>query len=161
MALDAIAPKDGQLLDRTTENKIFNITEAGNNAGMQLTVRRGQFAAHVNLEIAYENEVRRQDYRVSIEPKSGPIDRLLVYATSPLGDGIRWTDRTTNAPIAAEKLSFNDVQRAILPKEGEVWLLRFPQPISRPIEIAANISNKRPEHTSLPLIYLPEAAQQD
>ena len=161
VAPDTIDTNDRQLLDQSMDNKIFDITEAGKNAGVQLAVRRGQFAAHIDLEMTYENEVLRQDYRVSAEPKSGPIDRMLVYSTNPLGDSIRWTDKSTNAPIAAERLAPNDPQRANLPKDGEVWLLRFSQPTSRPVEITANITNKRPERASVPLLFLPEATQQD
>src|SRR6185295_20231146 len=72
VAPDTIDTDDRQLLDQSMDNKIFDITEAGNNAGVQLAVRRGQFAAHIDLEMTYENDVVRQDYRMSIEPKSGP-----------------------------------------------------------------------------------------
>jgi hypothetical protein len=162
VALDAIDADDRQLLDPTMDNKVFDIIEASNNAGVQLTVRRGQFAAHIDVEMLYENEILHQTYRVSAEPKSGPIDRLLVYSTNPLGDSTRWTDKSTNTPIASEKLAPNDPQRANLPKEGEVWLLRFSQPTSHPVEITANITNnKRPESVSAPLLFLPEATQQN
>ena len=158
---DTFDTSDRQLLDETTENKIFDITDAGQNAGVQLTVRRGQFAAHIEVETIYENEVLRQDYRVSAEPKSGPIDRMLVYSTIPLGDNTRWIDQPSNAPIAAAKLHQNDPQRASLPTAGEVWLLRLPQPTSRPVQVAASIAGKRLENAPVPIFFLPEAVQQD
>ena len=85
VAADTIDANDRPLLDPTTDNKIFDITEAGKNAGVQFAVRRGQFAAHIDLEMTYENEVLRQEYRITAEPTSGPIDRMLVYATDSIG----------------------------------------------------------------------------
>jgi hypothetical protein len=161
IAPDSINTNDRPLLDQAAENKLFDITDAAKNAGLQLTLRRGQFAAHIDVELVYENEFLRQEYRLTAEPTSGPIDRLLIYATGPLGNGVRWIEKVSNAPIAAEKLADNDPQRSQLPKEGEVWLLRFPQPTTRAIDISATVNTKRPERALVPLLFVPEATQQD
>ena len=146
---------------RRLTTRSITLPTPATNAGLQFAIRRGQFAAHIDLEASYENDVLRQEYRLATKPASGPIDRMLVYATGPLGDGARWVDKATNAPIAADRLAANDPQRANLPKEGEVWLLRFSQPTTRPIELVATASTKRPDHAIVPLLFLPEATQQD
>ena len=162
IALDGIDDRDRALLDLTADNKIFDVTNPGKNAGLQLTFRRGQYSANIDTQIALENGVLREDYHLTTTPVSDPIDRLVVYATSPLGDSVRWTDAASNAPLKAEKVVPGDAQRTGLPKEGEAWLLRFPQPTSRPIEIVTTVDTKPTEsqRALVPLISLPEAAEQ-
>src|SRR5262249_39797550 len=152
---------EGSLLDRVSATNVFDITNPGAKSGLRLAARRGQFSARLDLEMRYENEVLGQEYRLAIEPASGPIDRLLIYSTIPLTEGTRWIDKTRNTPVAAEKIAPNDPQRAGLPKEGEVWLLRSAQPTSRPFELSANLSSKRLDRLALPLLFLPEATKQD
>ncbi len=161
IAGDTIDANDRSLLDQATDNKVYDLTDADTNAGLQFALRRGQFAAQIEIEATYENEALRQEYRLSAEPASGSIDRMLVYATGPLGKDTRWVDKATNTPIAADRLATNDPQRANLPKEGEVWLLRFSQPTTRPIEVLTSVNMKRPERVLVPMLFLPEATQQD
>ena len=149
VAAESMDANDRLLLDLATDNKVYDMTEAGAKAGLQFALRRGQFAAHIDLEATYEKETLRQDYRLTAEPASGPIDRMLIYATSPLGEGVRWIDKATDTPIPADRFALNDPQRANLPKEGEVWLLRFAQPTARPIELLASINIKRPDRARL------------
>ena len=141
-------------------NKIFDLNNAGTNAGLRLNFRRGQYAATVTLELSYENKVLRQDHRLTVRPASNLVDRLLIYSTSPLGDDVLWTERTSSTPLAAKRLPTNAPQRPILPKEGEFWLLRLPQPTSRPIEVSASIHTKWSKRALVPLLALPEATEQ-
>ena len=85
---------------------------------------------------------------------------MLVFASAPLGDRIRWVEKSTNAPIVAERLPADDPQRKNLPKEGELWLLRLPQPTSKPIEIRGGREQRLVEAARVPLLALPEAIEQ-
>src|SRR5262249_22244746 len=113
------------------------------------------------IDLRYENDALSQDYRVSVEPASAPIDHVVIYSTVPLGDAARWLDKATNSPITAEKLAQNDPQRVSLPKEGDAWLLRFGQPTSRTFEVSTSLSTKRLDHLAIPLLCVPDATRQD
>lgn len=152
---------DHELLDSAADEKVFDITASDRKSGLKLAARRGQFSATVDIELRYENDIFNQEYRVVVEPSSGPVDRLFVYSTSPLPDGARWIDKIANAPIPAERVLPMDPQRPNLPKEGEVWLLHFVQPLSRRFEIATTFSTKRLDRTAIPLLFVPDATKQD
>jgi hypothetical protein len=152
---------DRELLDSAGDEKVFDITASSRNSGLKLAARRGQFSATIDIELRYENDVLNQEYRVVVEPSSGPVERLFVYSTLPLPDGARWIDKTSNAPIPAERILPADPQRPNLPKEGEVWLLHFVQPMSRPFEIATMFSTKRLDRSPVPVLFVPDATKQD
>ncbi len=161
MAGNAIDVKDQSLLDTTSESKIFDVTSADKGAGLQFAVQRGEFAARLAMEGTYENESLRIDYQLTAEPESGPIDRVLVYATSPLGDATRWVEKATGQVVPSEKLAANDPQRLKLPEEGEAWLLRLAPSTTHAIELVATANLKRLDNTSLPLLCFPEAKKQE
>ena len=71
------------------------------------------------------------------------------------GHSIRPTPR-----IVAERILADDPQRKDLPKEGELWLLRLPQPTTTAVEISATVTNTWPNRSKVPLLGLPEAVTQ-
>lgn len=160
IGFESLDDNDRELLDQTSEDKIFDITSAGTSAGLQLVMRRGKYAANIEVALTHENEILRHESRIVVEPASSPIDRLLIHSTVPLGDEVRWVDSAPTISVAAEKLVKGDPQRANLPKEGEAWLLRLSQPTSKPIEFSATVRTKRPEHALVPILSVPEASQQ-
>ncbi|HEX5472399.1 MAG TPA: hypothetical protein VFW73_10955, partial [Lacipirellulaceae bacterium] len=154
--------QDRALLEPAADDRVFDITNTSKNAAVQLTVRRGQYAADIDMQLSFESGVLAQNYHLTITPASDPIDRMVVYSTSTLGDSVRWTDAASGAPLNVERIVPGDAQRAGLPKEGEAWLLRFAQPTSRPIDIVASIQRKPTpsERALVPLLSLPEATEQ-
>lgn len=156
---DSITDADRALLDGVVnDSQIVELTRAGQDAGLQLTFKRGQYSADVELDATLAKNELRQTYRITAEPKANPVDRLLVYATMPLGDNTRWTKG--DATLIANLLPLDDPQRKDLPKEGELWLLRLPQATTDKIEIRATISTPCVKRVAVPLLALPEAVEQ-
>src|SRR4029079_17174281 len=127
---------DRALIDPTAGASTFDLSGAPNDAGLQLTFKRAPYAANIQINLTRESDELREECRLAIEPTSSPIDRVIVYATSRLEDGAQWVEGGTNSPLSAERLAANDELRANLPKGGDVWLVRLPQPMSRAFEIA-------------------------
>ncbi|HEX3600723.1 MAG TPA: hypothetical protein VHU84_11310, partial [Lacipirellulaceae bacterium] len=158
---EQISDSDRMLLDRgSDEKRIVDLARAGPTAGLQLVVKRGQYTAEVSVDAICAGNELRQNLHISARPTANPIDRLMVYSTASLGDHLHWFDSSTNAPIAAERLPPNDPQRANFPKDGELWLLRLPQPTSNLVEISAAAINSATNRTTVSLITLPEAIDQ-
>lgn len=156
---DSITDADRALLDGVVnESQIVELTSAGPDAGLQLTFKRGQYSADVELDATLAKNELRQTYRITAEPKANPVDRLLVYATMPLGENTRWTKG--DATLIANLLPLDDPQRKDLPKEGELWLLRLPQATTDKIEVRASISSPCAKRVAVPLLALPEAVEQ-
>lgn len=161
LARESVNSNDLALLDAATDDSQFvDLTRAGKDAGLQLTFKRGQYAAEVDLDASYAKDELRHVYRVTARPKANSVDRLLIYATAPLGDNVRWTDKSTDSPISAERLPADDPQRKSVPKEGELWLLRLPQPMAGTIEVCASVTTPWQKRAAVPLLALPEAIEQ-
>ncbi len=88
------------------------------------------------------------------------VDRLLIYSTARLGNNIRWTDKTTDLPIAAVRLPADDPQYKGLPENGELWRLQLSQPTTGAIEVAGSTTTAWPKRGSVPLLALPDAVEQ-
>jgi hypothetical protein len=157
---DSLSDAERDVLDQSTDGNVFDITAPPRGAGLQLTLRRGKYSARIDLEIARESESVRYAYRVTAQPASSPIDRLLVHSTAPLGDDVRWADTSSNAALMAEKIAVDGPNSSSGTSEGEAWLLRLGQPTSKPIEITATVRTKRPDRAAVPLLFLPEASRQ-
>ena len=161
LARDAVTDADHALLDsNATETHIVDLARAGADAGLQLTFKRGQYTANIDLEATVAKNELRQEYRITARPKANPVDRLLVFVTAPLGEKIRWTEKRADVSIAAERLPPDDPQRHNLPKDGELWLLRLPQPSAGEIEVHASVTNAWSKRAAVPLFALPEAIEQ-
>ncbi|HEX4415622.1 MAG TPA: hypothetical protein VH107_18460, partial [Lacipirellulaceae bacterium] len=142
------------------ENQVVDLTRASKDAGLRLDVRRAEYKADVQLDANLGNNELRQSWRVTARPTSNPIDRVLVYATAPLGDGVRWVERVTNSPVIAKLLPPDDPQRKNLPKTGQVWLLRLSQPTSKLVELGVVTTCTLTKRSQIPLLALPEAVDQ-
>ena len=161
VAVDTLSKNDQELVDGITkDSRIVDLSQAGPGAGLQLAFKRGEYSADVKLVATYDFGTLHQTYMVRVEPNGDSIDRLLVFATSPLGNATHWTLSPTDAPIVAERILADDPQRKDLPKEGELWLLRLPQPTTTAVEISATVTNTWPNRSKVPLLGLPEAVTQ-
>ncbi len=160
VADDTLDDNDRELLTQTPGNRIFDLTHADKNAGLQLSFKPAQYAGQIELEIIDVNGAVDLEYRLIAQPASTPLNHLIVYSSRSLGKDVRWTDKLSNAPIRAEKLAGADAERLNLPKEGEAWLLRFSQQSARSVEISVSASAERSERFSVPLLSLPDATEQ-
>lgn len=156
-----IGDSERALFDMTAnENQVVDLTRASSDAGLRFDVRRAEYTADVQLDANLGSNELRQSWRVTARPTSNPIDRVLVYATAPLGEGARWVERVTNNPIIAKLLPVDDPRRKNLPKTGEVWLLRLSQPTSKLVELAVVTTCPLNKRSQIPLLALPEAVGQ-
>jgi hypothetical protein len=161
LARNTATDADLNLLDANAhEMRIVDLAHAGDDAGLQLTFKRGQYAADINLEATLAKNELRQEFRITAQPKANPVDRVLVFSTAPLGDKVRWTEKQSDVSIVAERLPVDDPLHKNLPKDGELWLLRLPQPTAGEIDIRASVTIPWSKRASVPLLALPEAIEQ-
>ena len=130
------------------------------SAALRIVLERGEFEADIALDAELVGDEARLAYQLVARPVESRIDRLLVFANSPLGDDLRWTDRESGATLSAERLASTDAQRTGYPEGGELWLVRLPQPATRPVEIIASQTLKFSARQQLPLLSLPRAVEQ-
>jgi hypothetical protein len=138
----------------------FDLTHAPQSAAIRISLERGEFEADIAFHAELVGDEARLAYHLVARPVESRIDRLLVFANSPLGDDLRWIDRKSGAPLSAERLASTDAQRSGYPEGGELWLLRLPQPVTRPVEIIASQTRKFSARQQLPLLSLPRAVEQ-
>ena len=138
----------------------FDLTHAPESAALRIVLERGEFEADIALDAELVGDEARLAYQLVARPVESRIDRLLVFANSPLGDDLRWTDRESGATLSAERLASTDAQRTGYPEDGELWLVRLPQPATRPVEIIASQTLKFSARQQLPLLSLPRAVEQ-
>ncbi len=158
---DALDGSDLALLDETAEKAgIFDLANAGKGTSVRLVAKGGQYSAEIEYEAEWSGEGLKHSWQIAAQPRSNTIDRLLVYATAPLGSSARWSEKATDLPISAELLSADAPLRKNLPREGEVWLLRLPRSASKPVTILLSLGGSLPSRSTVPLLALPEAVDQ-
>ncbi len=161
VAGEAIGNEDQELITRAAGGEtVYDLALADEDAGLQLSPKRGQYEAEIWLDATYSRGQLRQTHHVVIRPTTNRVDRLLIFSTSSLGDQVHWTEGKSNARIAAERLLPDDPRRAGLPAGGELWLLRLPRPTSQWIELTATLTTPWPSRLQAPLVALPEAVEQ-
>jgi hypothetical protein len=153
---------DRALLDETAEKAgIFDLANASKGASVRLVTKRGQYSAEIEYEAEWSGEALKHSWEIVAQPRSNAIDRLLIYSTAPLGSSARWSEKATDLPISAELLAADDPLRKNLPREGEVWLLRLPNPSSKPVAISLSIVSSLSHGVTVPILALPEAVDQN
>jgi hypothetical protein len=138
----------------------FDLTVPAADAALRVAVKRGQYEADMWVVATYGDGQLQQDYHIVGRPKASHIDRLLIYATQPLGDRVHWTMQPSGAPLAAERLPAVGGQTADATSQGETWLVRLPHPTGTPVEIVAALTTPWSERKRLPLLSVPEAVEQ-
>ncbi|MEX2316873.1 MAG: hypothetical protein WD669_06965, partial [Pirellulales bacterium] len=139
---------------------IFELSRASPDASLRLAAERAQFAADIELDAVFTGQELRQHFQLAVHAQKGFPDRLLVYITEPLVGAIRWTDKSSGAPLAAERLPASHPQRARLPSGGELWQLRLPPTRRDSIVIDGALSMPWSSRGALPLVSLPDAMEQ-
>ncbi|HEY3395311.1 MAG TPA: hypothetical protein VGK58_21600 [Lacipirellulaceae bacterium] len=137
----------------------FDLTAPPDEAALRVAVKRGQYEADIWVDATYVNDELRQEFHIVARPKASHIDRLLVYATQPLGDSVHWIERQSGTTLVAERISA-DSRRQSVPPHGETWLVRLPHPTGKPVEIVASLNSPWSGRKELPLISVPEAIDQ-
>jgi hypothetical protein len=148
------------LLDEpATTSPVYDLVKAGNAAGVQLSLKRGQYQADITIEGTFGDEVLQQEYSLEIQPQSTAIDQVTIYVTAPIGEKLQWTDESGGA-LSAERLPNQSVSGTSSPLGGEYWVIRLPQPTARAIRIHAGLTAAWPAKQLLPLLSAPEADKQ-
>jgi len=161
VAIDTVTDEDRSLLTGMGPNEVvYDLAQASPDAGLQLVPKRGEYEAQILLDATYRHHELRQSYFIEIRPTTGRVDRVLVVATAPLGDDVRWTKAESSAALLAERLPANDPRRLGLPAAGEMWLVHLPRSVSPTARIVATLSSPWPSRKEVPLLALPEAAAQ-
>lgn len=159
----AVESIDGRelLLDAdTSPNSVFDLSQANEATGVALTKQRGQFLVDIRLDASLIGQELLQKYHLLVTPTSNRVDQLLIDTTSPLGDGVRWADAASGAPLSAERLPTENLSTEDLPAGGERWRVRLPRPTADPVEIVATATAPWPQRSPLPLLTMPEAVEQ-
>ncbi len=139
----------------------FDVTAPPRDAALRIAVKPGQYEADVWVDATFVDDELRQQFHIVARPKASHIDRLLIYATQPLGDNVYWAEQSSGIPLAAERLPADSRQQTDLPPHGETWLVRLPNPTGQPVEIVASFNAPWPERKRLPLVSVPEAVEQN
>jgi len=158
---ESLTETDRSLLDETTATgRVVDLSVADSTGGLQLSFKRPAFDCEIQSVIDINGTELQQMHHILFEPGDNSVDRLLVYASAPLGSGTKWVDRSSNAAVTAERLPHGDPQTKNLPEEGELWLLRLSRPASGSVVISASSTSKAFRQGSVPLLSLPEAIKQ-
>ncbi len=138
----------------------LDLTRADDGAALKIAVKHGQYTADIELDAScLPNEVK-QTWRIAARPISNAIDRVVIFASTPIGDITKWSEGISHNPVVAERILEDDPERKNFPKNGEVWLLRLSQPTSKLIELFAAFTANTQSRTDIPLLSLPQAVEQ-
>jgi hypothetical protein len=152
--------EDRALLDPShRQNLIFDLTDS-DSGGLQISFKRGQYAADVSLEVTCARQQLQQTYNLRIRPVSTAIDRLLVTFYEPLPAAPQWVDKSSGALVSAERLAENLPPGVASHNFREVWLLRLPRPTSTAFELMTTVTSSWVSKKQIPLLSLPEALGQ-
>lgn len=158
---DTVRPNELALIDAAADrNRIVDLTTVDSNDGVRLAVKRAQYAADIRGEIECLGEAVHNIWKIAILPKTGTIERLYVYASAPLGETARWTDRSTNVPIQAERAAIDASSKKNLPNGGELWLLRLPRPSAQVAKLELTFDRPLKRKLSIGLLSVPDAMEQ-
>ncbi|HJQ82372.1 MAG TPA: hypothetical protein VJ828_20595, partial [Lacipirellulaceae bacterium] len=138
----------------------FDLTAPPHEAALRVAVKRGQYEADIWVDATYVNDELRQEFHIVARPKTSNIDRLLIFATQPLGDSVHWIERQSGTTLVAERFPADSRRQSTVPPHGETWLVRLPHPTGKPVEIVASLNSPWPGRKELPLISVPEAIDQ-
>jgi hypothetical protein len=160
MRRETLSAADLQLLDPAVPaNVLFDLTQAGKQAGLQLTFKRAQYDADVSVSAVCAGRTVREEFRVIGDAKATPVDRLLIYSTGSLVD-VRWLEKSSAKRLIAERVPANDPLRKGLPEEGELWSLQLAERASTKFEVDGSCTVALAKRVELPLLSLPEAVRQ-
>jgi hypothetical protein len=148
------------VLPDAADAAVFDLSHAPSSAALRITLERGEFEADVTCDATIAGDEARLTYQLLVQPLKSRVDRLLVFANSPLSDDVRWTDRESSSVLSAERLPATDPRRFGFPDDGELWLVRLPQPATRPVEIVASQTWNLSGRQQVPLLSLPRAVEQ-
>ena len=75
------------------QEAVFDLMHAAQSAALRIVLERGEFEADITLHAELVGDEARLAYQIVARPVESRIDRLIVFANSPLGDDLRWIDR--------------------------------------------------------------------
>jgi hypothetical protein len=145
--------------DVAGENPVFDLTEAPEDAALRLVPKLNEFHADLSVDVRFDGESIEQVHLLQLTPLNSRIDHVLILANVPFEENVSWTERTTQTPLDARRLTDDDPLRAHLP-HGEVWEVRLPRPMSEPVAIVAKQTARLSERMQIPLLSVAASARQ-
>ena len=139
---------------------LFDLAGAPHDASLRLVAEPAQFTADIEIDAQFTGPALRENLSLSVRSLKGRPEHLLVYVTEPLAGDFRWIEKSSGATVAAERLPAERPQRARLPVGGELWQLRLPPSSTDSIVIQCEAVIPWPVRAAMPLISIPDAAQQ-
>jgi hypothetical protein len=85
---------------------------------------------------------------------------MLVYVPESSAEPLEWVDAQSGETLVAERMPPSDPRMGGLPPGGELWLLRLRRLYARPLTITATRTEPWPMRRRVPLVALPDAAEQ-
>jgi hypothetical protein len=148
------------VLPDAVDATVFDLAQAPKSAALRIVLERGEFEADITCGATFAGDEARLTHQLFVKPLKSRVDRLLVFANSPLGADVRWTDRESSTTLSAERLPTTDPRRFGFPDDGDLWLVRLRQPATRQLEIVAAQTLKLSGRQQVPLLSLPRAVEQ-
>ncbi|MCC7475069.1 MAG: hypothetical protein IT425_06710, partial [Pirellulales bacterium] len=139
---------------------LYDLAQSPAGAAVRVATKRAQLAAEISIDCASSKNEHHCTWEIAIQPEHNALDRFLLYSTSPLRDDVRWTERSTHAPVVAVRIDANSPLHTGLPPEGELWQLRLQQPTNQPIRVQAESLITTSEADRIPLVAVLDAMRQ-
>ncbi len=160
VAPDQLSDDEQVLLATAAGGQVFDLLAAGPGAAARLTPRHGAFDASVQLEATLDRGQLHQMYRITCRPHTSGIDQLVVRASRPLPAETEWADPSSGLRLQAEPLPTSGQDEDADPADGRLWRVRLPRPVSGQTMLTARFTAPCSTRCGVPLLSLPEAAQQ-
>jgi hypothetical protein len=151
---------DRQLVGTPGDAPWLDLMSTSRDAAIRLAPRQGAYDAEIQLNALLSAGALTESYRINCRPRRSSIDHLLMYVPEELAEPLEWVDEQSGESLVAERMPKNDPRLGGLPPGGELWQLRLRRLYARPVTITATRTEPWPERRRVPLVALPDAAEQ-
>lgn len=148
-----LEPGDQEMIGSGATAPLYSLsaTEA-----FQITrsVSGAEFRVTTTSRVLLEEKRAANQHRITITPQRQQLDRLLVLLQPPTGDDVYFDlDQSSSHRVSANLVKSSP--------EGDLWQLRFPEPIGGEFTVAAMETHALAEKGRLRTLRCLEAASQD
>ena len=155
-----LSSDDQQLVGTLDDAPWLDLKSSSPDAAIRLAPRQGTYDAEIQLDAVLSAGSLAESYRIDCRPRGSSIDHLLMYVPESSAEALAWVDAQSGESLVAERMPNDDPRLGGLPPGGELWLLRLRRLYARPITITATRTEPWPERRRVPIIALPDAAEQ-
>ncbi len=136
----------------------FDLLRAGNDAGIQLSVKHGEVAADFRGSVSLSGNEASLIYRVVIQPTANTNNAVIIKSSIPLGAAAKWSSQALS--IAATRLTEEELKDLGHTGSGEWWQIKLPAPISGQAQLDVTTNLDLQQNDQIPLLYMPGAISQ-